>query len=116
MRNAYEPIPILATPNPPGVSATSGLGTGGGAGIFSFIPASGSGFVEVVTGSNPSAAGGVNLRFASAPPTLFFSFPEAFGAVTITNQGTTTVSLAWLAAALLPNHRYRFAYEWAVSQ
>ena len=58
MRNAYEPAPWLAASNTPAVKTTTGLGTGGGAGVNT--PDSG-GFGDVIlqVGSNPSAGGTV---------------------------------------------------------
>lgn len=114
MRNAYEPIPWLATPaNPPGVSAAVGLGTGGGAGVFT-PDGSGFGVIELQMGSNPSAGGHVDLKFAQAPPTLFFSGSEGLGNLTVTNQGTTTVTVTWDGTPRLGS-KQRIQYEWSVS-
>jgi hypothetical protein len=98
------------------VLSTSGLGTGGGAGVNAQAGNSGYGSVEVVTGSNPSASGNFQLSFGTAPPTLFFSGPEAFGTLAISNNPSTDITVAWTGATLLPNKRYRFNYEWAVSK
>lgn len=115
MRRAYEPIPWLATPNPPRVSATTGLGTRGGAGISSPIPGSGVGHVNIYTGTNPAVGGSVTLAFATAPPTLFVSGSEGLGPLVVTGQGTTAVTITW---PLQPQRstRQSIHYEWAVSQ
>jgi hypothetical protein len=115
MRNAYEPVPVLATPNPPVVSATTGLGTGGGAGI-AVGDDNGFGDINVFAGPNANAAGSVSLTFPNTPPTLFISAEQSFGAIT---QATVskTVTISWTNASFKsPGGKiYNIHYEWATS-
>lgn len=120
MRQYGEVPPVLSTAQPPQVSATSGLGTGGGASVQSKgSPSDGQGFgdVFVTIGSNPSAGGSVELTFAETPPVLFFSADEAFGALTITgNDGMTDVILIEWAGTPQLGQRFLIHYEWETSQ
>lgn len=116
MRQYGEVPPVLSTNAAPQVSATSGLGTGGGAAVQT---KDGQGFGEVLvtSGSNPSAGGSVTLTFAQTPPVLFLAGDEAFGALTAANNdgAHTTFAISW-ATTLPPNRALRLAYEWSVSQ
>lgn len=120
MRQYGEVPPVLSTAQPPAVSAVTGLGTGGGAGVQSMgSPSDGQGFgdVYVVVGANPSAGGSVELTFPTTPPVLFFSADEAFGVLTITgNDGLTDVILVEWATTLQLGQRFRIHYEWETSQ
>lgn len=115
MRNAYEPIPILAPPNPPVVSTTTGLGTGGGAGI-AVGDDNGFGNINVFAGPDYSANGSVSLAFPNAPPTLFISAEQAFGAITQTTV-SKTVTISWTAATFSSPGKtlYKIYFEWATS-
>ena len=110
MRNAYEPAPWLAASNTPAVKTTTGLGTGGGAGVNT--PDSG-GFGDVIlqVGSNPSAGGTVVLTFPSTPPTLFISGSEDLGTVTQATVGNN-VTVTWGGTPRLNSNQY-IHYEWA---
>lgn len=116
MRNAYEPPPWLAPLNTPVVSTTSGLGTGGGAGVET-IDSSGFGEVSIQAGKGYSAAGSVALTFPSPPPTLFISGDEAFGPLTQATVGDV-VTISWTAAKFVGGNSkpYKIHYEWAVSK
>lgn len=114
MRFAYEPIPWLSTAAAPQVSATTGLGTGGGAGVNT-PDGTGFGAVAVTAGSGAATSGSVVLKFAANPPTLFISGDEAFGTITSSGQGTTSVTISWTGANLIKSKRYRLNYEWSVS-
>ena len=115
MRSAYEPIPLLAAANRPVVSATSGLGTGGGAGI-AVGDFNGFGDINVNAGPDCSASGSVSLTFPNTPPTLFISAEQAFGAVT-QNTVSKVVTISWTAASFKSPGRknYSIHYEWATS-
>jgi hypothetical protein len=112
MRQYGEVPPWLAAANTPAVSATTGLGTGGGASVQT--PDSG-GFGEVFLqiGSNPSAGGSVALTFPSTPPTLFVSGSEELGTVT---QATVSnvVTVTWAGTPRLKS-KQQIDYEWASS-
>ena len=115
MRFAYEPIPWRAGDTPK-VSAVAGLGAGAGVGV---VTPDGSGFgdLDVLTGTAPAAIGHVVLAFATAPPVLFVSADQAFGeSLTVTGQGSASLTIGWTLAKLLPRRRYRLHYEWAVSK
>jgi len=114
----YGEVPAwLSTAAAPKVSAVSGLGTGGGAGVFT---ADGQcfGTVEIQAGSNPSNGGSVTLVFAQQPPVMFFS-PNRDGMGTLVatdNDGAhTTIVLTW-SGRLAVGQKYSISYEWAVSQ
>jgi len=115
MRSAYEPTPLLATPNQPIVSATSGLGTGGGAGI-AVGDDNGFGDINVFAGPDYSASGSVSLTFPNTPPTLFISAEQAFGAVA-QNTVSKTVTISWSAASFKSTGMkpYNIHFEWATS-
>ncbi len=117
MKSAYEPIPWLATPNPPVVSATTGLGTGGGAGVHKGDD-NGFGHVDVFVGPGYTAAGNVALQFPNTPPTLFLSADAGFGAIAQATVGNV-VTISWTAANWnVPNALggpKKIHYEWAVS-
>lgn len=110
----YGSIPPVLTANvAASIGASSGLGTGGGAGIldapFAFL-----GDIEIVTGSNPTANGSLALSFASAPPALFIAGPDAFGAITQSTAGSV-VTIVWTGGSFRPNAKYRIHYEPFVS-
>lgn len=115
MRKAYEPIPLNAG-SPPAVASATGLGTGGGASVWTPF-GSGWGYIECTIGKNPASAGSIFLTFPTAPPTLFFSSSEPFGALTAGGQGTTNMTLSFTGAALggSVGRRLRINFEWNVS-
>lgn len=117
MRNAYEPAPWLAALNTPSVSATTGLGTGGGASVQT-IDSGGFGEIFVQAGNGYSAAGSVSLTFPSAPPTLFIAGDDEIGALTQATVGNV-VTISWTTASF-PNvggnsKNYKIHYEWETS-
>lgn len=116
MRRAYEPIPWLAAANTPAVSATSGLGTGGGAAVQT--PDSG-GFGDIFLYAGPGATptGSVSLTFPSTPPALFLSAEQTFGPITQATVGNV-VTISWTAFApksIGGGKTYFIHYEWATS-
>lgn len=115
MRQYGEVPPWKAAENTPKVSATSGLGTGGGAGVQT--PDSGGfGNVRVKVGLGFSAVWSVVLTFPSAPQTLFISGDDAFGPITQTVNGND-VTLSGNAATFgLTGKYYHLTYEWSVSK
>jgi hypothetical protein len=114
MRSAYEPIPWLATANPPAVSATVGLGTGGGAGI-AVGGNYGFGDINVLAGPDALASGSVSIVFPNTPPTLFISAGQTFGTVT-QNTVSNTVTISWTSAAFANNAKpHKIHFEWAIS-
>lgn len=112
MRSNGEPTP-LPDGNAPAVSAASGLGTGGGAGVFTPI-GSGWGNVECQIGASPSASGSVTLVFPSAPPAMFVSGDMSFGTVTGSLVGST-LTISWSGGNLKPGSRPKLHYEWNTS-
>jgi len=115
MRSAYEPIPWLAADNTPRIKSTTGLGTGGGAGV-STQDSSGFGEIDVKFGVNHSANVTVVLNFPSTPPTLFISGEQCFGTVT---QATVSNDVTITCTGILPGapgELRRLHYEWATSQ
>ncbi len=120
MRQYGEVPPTLSTAQPPAVSAVTGLGTGGGAGIYSGgSPSDGQGFgsVQIVAGSNPSVGGSVTLVFPQQPPLLFISGNGEFGTITAPNNdgAHTTIAINW-TGQLRPGEKFQLNYEWAVSK
>lgn len=120
MRQYGEVPPVLSTAQPPAVSAVTGLGTGGGAGVQSKgAPSDGQGFgaVEIIVGSNPSVGGSVTLIFAQQPPLLFIAGTDAFGTITAPNNdgAHTTIVINW-TTQLQPGARMALHYEWASSR
>lgn len=113
MRQYGELPPWLSTAAAPAVSAVTGLGTGGGAGVQT---KDGQGFGEVciVAGSNPSVGGSVVLAFAQVPPLMFFGAADGFGVLTATNNPSAAITLTW-TAQLKPG-RHVIAYEWSNSK
>lgn len=115
MRNAYEPPPWLAALNTPQVKSTSGLGTGGGAGVQT--PDSG-GFGDILVYFGPgfSASGNVVIHFPNTPPTLFLSAGQTFGTITQATVGND-VTISWTAAAPATTgfKAHLIHYEWNVS-
>lgn len=110
--------PILSTAQPPAVSAATGLGTGGGAGVQSKgSPSDGQGFghVDIQVGPNPATGGSIVLQFPTTPPTMVYLPDTVFAGFAVAGQGTQTHTLTW-TNALLPNQRRRIDYEWSVSQ
>jgi hypothetical protein len=110
MRAAYEQPPVLAAANTPAVSATTGLGTGGGASITTPF-SGGSGDVLIQVGSNPSAGGTVALTFPSTPPALFISGSEGLGTVSQATVGDV-VTITWTGTPRLGS-RQSIHYEWS---
>lgn len=112
--------PVLSTAQAPAVSATTGLGTGGGAGVFSKgTPADGQGFgwIELFAGVDAATGGSVTLVFATTPPLLFLSPNTAsFGTLSAPNNdgAHTTIVVSWTGK--LAAGRHRIDYEWSVSQ
>ena len=114
MRQYKEVPPWLAAANTPKVKSTSGLGTGGGAGIDT--PDSGGfGDIDIFLGLSLTANGSVTITFPSTPPTLFISGPEGFGALSQATVGND-VTISWTADVDIPRkRRYRIHYEWETS-
>lgn len=116
MRKAYEPIPWLAALNTPAISAATGLGTGGGAGVQT-SDSSGFGDVFIYIGPGFTANGTIALTFPSAPPTLFISGDAAFGTLSQATVGNV-VTISWTAASFpSPGRakRHLIHYEWSLS-
>jgi hypothetical protein len=110
--------PILSTAQPPAVSAVTGLGTGGGAGVQSQLAPSdgqGAGQVLVRAGQDAALGGSVTLAYPQTPPTMFYAPSEAFQDFAVAGQGTSTHTLSW-TNALSPNQVHAIAYQWSVSQ
>jgi len=114
MRSPATVVP-LPDANPPGIASATGLGVGGGASVFA---PSGSGSFDVILqlGAAPAATGSVVLKFGTAPPTLFVGAHDGFGTVTVSGQGTTTVTLSWTGAKLPANGRESIHCEWSTSK
>jgi len=107
--------PWLAAANTPKVSATTGLGTGGGASVQT-PDSSGFGSVFVYLGTGAATSGSVALTFPSTPPTLFIAGAENFGTVSQATVGNV-VTISWTGATLVPSScPKKIAYEWSVSQ
>jgi hypothetical protein len=116
MRTAYEPVPLLAASNTPAVKSTSGLGTGGGAGMGDVSFSGGWGNVAVYFGPGATASGNVVITFPGTPPTLFISGAGSFGPLT---QATSVndVTISWTAANPRQGSKvHNIHYEWSVSQ
>ena len=114
MRQYKEVPPWLAASNTPAVSATTGLGTGGGASVQT--PDSG-GFGEVLVrgGVGVATSGSVALTFPSTPPTLFVSGDQEFGTITQATVGDV-VTISWTGGTMIPRDRlYQLHYEWESS-
>ena len=109
MRQAGNAPGVLAAANPPAVSAATGLGTGGGASVRVDDPSEGA--IVLRAGLDATTGGSVTLKFASAPPTLFIAGHDGFGTVSVSGQGTTTVTVNWTGKLAAGEHR--LAYEWA---
>lgn len=119
MRQYGSVPPVLSVAQPPAVSAATGLGTGGGAGIHSRLqPSDGQGAftVRLLTGSNPSVGGSVTIVFATQPPILFIAGTDGFGTITAPNNdgAHTTIVISW-TAQLAPNAHVPLHLEWASS-
>jgi len=114
MRQYGEVPPWLAANNTPAVSATTGLGTKGGAAVQT--PDSGGfGDIRVFPDSNYSASGSVAITFPSTPPTLFIAADQAFGPVTQSTLGNV-VTISWTAATFPVTSNgtkpFNIHYEW----
>lgn len=110
MRQYGDLPPWLAALNTPQVSAVTGLGAGGGAGVQT--PDSGGfGEVRLLAGSNPSEGGSIDLTFPDTPPALFIAGSEGLGTL---GQSTTdnVVTITWdgtpVAGTVQTIH-----YEWS---
>lgn len=115
MRSAYEPVPSQAASNTPAVSSTSGLGTGGGAGVQTSY-SGGYGDISVFFGTGATASGNVAITFPSTPPTLFISGSGAFGALAQATVGNV-VTISWTAANPRQGSKpHNIHYEWSASQ
>ena len=114
MRSLATVTPLPDT-NPPGIASATGLGAGGGASVFAPL-GSGSFDVLLQLGAAPASSGSVILKFASAPPTLFVGAHDGFGTVTVSGQGTTTVTLSWTGARLPAGGHETIHCEWSVSK
>jgi len=114
MRQYGEVPPTLGAGPAPKVSIVTGLGTGGGASVFT-QDGSGYGDVFIQTGKNPDATWEVQIEFSSAPPTLFVSGDDALGILEVSQVGTT-LTVNSTDAFWSPNTKYQLHYEWAVSQ
>ena len=114
MRKAYEPVPWLAPVNPPIVSATTGLGTGGGAGI-AVSDDNGFGDINIQIGTVYSSSGSVALTFPNTPPTLFVSAEQSFGTVS-QNTVSEVVTISWTGATFAAIGKiHTIHFEWATS-
>lgn len=113
MNSRGKVVPVLAAANIPAVSATTGLGTGGGAGV-SNSDFTGFGHINIFAGQGASASGSVALKYASAPPSHAISGDEQFGTLTQATVGNV-LTISWLNAKLSPFCEYRIDFEWAVS-
>jgi hypothetical protein len=111
MRKAYEQPP-LNDGNPPTVTAVSGLDIAynGGAGVLKHI-GSGWGIIQIRTGKAPSVNWSITLGFATAPPLLFVSLSTG-DPVTITNNGTTAITISG-AVKLVAYKSHELYYEWS---
>ena len=114
MRSTATVTPLPDT-NPPAVASATGLGAGGGASVFAPI-GSGSFDVQLQIGAAPLAAGSVVLKFPSNPPTLFVAAHDKFGTLSVSGQGTTTVTVSWSGAALPANGHESIHCEWSTSK
>ena len=116
MLRQYKAIPqTLAANNVPGIGATSGIGTGGGASVQIGQTNGSQGSVEILAGSNPSAGGSVALVFPSTPPTLFIAAsPDSFGTL---SQATVsnTVTISW-TGTIGASRRHKINYQWSTSK
>jgi hypothetical protein len=117
MRQAGTVQPILGAGPAPVVSSATGLGTGGGA----FVQAEdGNGFGTIVChiGAGAGAAPVLVLKYASAPPTMFYQHEDDLGSCVVTGQGTATHTLTFSGATLMKHagKNVRIAYEWATSK
>jgi len=106
----FVPSPLAAS-NTPGVSATTGLGTGGGAGVQT--PDSGNfGDVFVYAGSGVATSGSVALTFPGTPPAMFISGDPLFGTITQATVGSV-LTISWTGATLKARSTpYVLHYEW----
>ena len=111
MRTRYATPPVSGNGVAPTVASTSGLGTGGGAGVFT-PDGNGYGYIDLLTGANPVSSGNVVLHFSVVPPTLFFGPHPDFGAATVSGNPSMAITLAWTGATLTPNARYQIPWEW----
>lgn len=113
MRQYGEVPPVLSTALAPAISAATGLGTGGGAGVQT-PDGQGWGAVIVRAGPGAPAGGSLTLVYPQTPPAMFYGPSEAFGTLAVAGQGTTTHVLSW-TGTLTPNQPHRIAYEWGSS-
>lgn len=117
MLRQYGSIPqTLAANNVPAVLSTSGLGTGGGASVQIGQTNGSQGTIDIITGSNPSVNGNVELQFPNTAPTLFLALLPEFGTPVVTNPSATTLLIAWTSDTFLPNKRYKIPFQWATSK
>jgi hypothetical protein len=107
----YGAIPAPnAAANTPAVSATTGLGTSGGASVQT--PDSGNfGQINIQVGTNPSTGGSVTITFPDTPPDLFLAGSEGLGVIT---QETTVndVAISWDGTPRA-NTKQTIHYEWS---
>lgn len=110
LRNFGGVASVLAAANVPIMKSTVGLGTGGGASVQIGISNGSFGNIEILTGSNPSVNGNVDITFQSAPGAALKITPgPEFGTVTLAPSGNDVV-IAWTTDTFLPNHRYKIPY------
>jgi len=102
LHNALLPLPDL---NPPKVASASGLGAGGGAGALGDSSANFTVLLHV--GKAPASSGSVVLSFASLPATLFFGAEERLGTLSVSGQGTMSVTVSWTGAKLIEGETIR---------
>lgn len=97
-----------AAANTPKVSAVTGLGTKGGAGVQT-ADSGNFGDIYVYPDIDAATGGSVSLTFPSTPPTLFISGSEGFGTIT---QNTTlfVVTISWTGKP--KPYRHQLHYEW----
>lgn len=110
MRAAGEARQSLAAVAAPAVSAATGLGTGGGAAVQAEDDPTDA-RVRVIAGPNAAIGGSVTLKFAAAPPTLAVMGSDRFGTISVTGQGTTSVTISWTAK--LAQGEHTLAFEWS---
>jgi len=82
----------------PAVASTTGLGTGGGAGVENVVNGGQSGDVLIKIGPDYSAAGSIALDFLAPVSTCMVTGDQAFGALSTSIVGSV-VTISWTGAA-----------------
>lgn len=108
----YGAIPAPNAPaNTPAVSATTGLGIGGGAAVQT-ADSGNYGNVLVYIGTSPDADLTIDLTFPDTPPELFIAGNDDFGIVTQSTDDNV-VTITCTGHSLVPRSEpYSLAYEW----